>query len=193
MPHPVATLPLHPQRQARLPNVLFSSRRRYRRQPQAYQGRLPDWVWGAGFGVIVLLFVAGFFLFSRCTANASTCDNPLKPLSAAAPPNNAEGFQQEDVDLNRLITALQQGDSNTANALFFGPAHNFMHTAEPEIRAKNEELGKKLCEAVIKFETDFDAPGGSRVSPQQLANEVVAIRDYLRDGAVVLGYPRPGE
>ncbi len=192
MPHPVATLPLHPQRQLRLPNVLFSSRRRYRRQPAPYQGRLPDWVWGAGLGVIVLLFVAGFFLFSRCTANASTCDDPLKPIGVA-PPTTAESFQQEDQDLNRLITALQQSDTNTANALFFGPAHNFMHTAEPEIRARNEELGKKLCEAVIKFETDFDAPGGPRVSPQQLANEVAVIREHLRDGAVALGYPRPGD
>lgn len=193
MPHQVAALPLHPQRQVLLPNVLFSSRRRYRRQPAQYQGRLPDWVWGAGLGVIVLLFVAGFFLFSRCNANAATCDNPLKPIGAAAPPNNAEGFQEEDVDLDRLIAALQQGDTNTANALFFGPAHNFMHTADPEIRAKDEELGKKLCEAVIKFETDFDAAPGVVATPQQLANEVVVIRDYLRDGAVVLGYPRPGE
>jgi len=193
MPHPVATLPLHRRRQLSLPNVLFSSRRRYRRQPQAYQGRLPDWVWGAGLGLIVLVFVAGFFLFSRCTANASTCDNPLKPIGAAAHPTTAEGFQTEDDDLNRLVTALQQGDTNTANALFFGPAHNFMHTAEPAIREKDEALGKKLCEAVIKFETDFDAPGGPRVTPQQLANEVVAIRNYLRDGAVVLGFPRPGE
>jgi hypothetical protein len=151
-------------------------------------------VWGAGLGVIVLLFVAGFFLFSRCNASAATCDNPLKPLAgAAAHPNTAEGFQQEDADLGRLITAVQQGDTNTANALFFGPAHNFMHTAEPEIRARDEDLGKKLCEAVIKFEGDFDAPGGPRVPPEQLASEVAVIREHLRDGAVELGFPRPGE
>jgi hypothetical protein len=66
-----------------------------------------------------------------------------------------------------------------------------MHTAEPEIRAKNEELGKNLCEAVIKFESDFDTTQ-SGITSSQLANEVIVIRDYLRDGAVALGYPRPG-
>lgn len=193
MPLPLAALPLHPQRQLPLPNVLFSSRRRYRRQAQAYQGRLPDWVWGAGLGLIVLVFVAGFFLFSRLNASGSTCDSPLKPIGATAHPTTAEGFQTEDDDLDHLITSLQQGDSNTANALFFGPAHNFMHTAEPAIREKDEALGKKLCEAVIKFEGDFDrAPGAAPVSSQQLVNEVTVIRDYLRDGAVALGLPRPG-
>lgn len=193
MPHPVAALPLHRQRQPPLPNVLFSSRRRYRRQPAQYQGRLPDWVWGAGLGVIVLIFVAAFFLFSRFTASGSTCDNPLKPLTGVATQtNDAAGFAQEDTDLNRLVTFIQQGDINGANAIFYGAPHNFMHTAEPEIRAKNETLGKNLCESVIKFETDFDTTQ-SGITSGQLANEVIVIRDYLRDGAVALGYPRPGD
>jgi hypothetical protein len=192
MPHPVTALPLHQQRQLRLPNVLFSSRRRYRRQPAASQTRLPDWVWGAGLGVIVLIFVVGFFLFSRITASGSTCDDPLKPiLNVATQSNDAAGFQQEDVDLNRLVTFIQNGDINGANAIFYGAPHNFMHTAEPEIRAKNETLGKNLCKAVIKFETDFDTTQ-SGITTSQLANEVIVVRDYLRDGAVALGYPRPG-
>jgi hypothetical protein len=191
MPHPVAALPLHQQRQPLLPNVLFSSRRRYRQQPAQYQGRLPDWVWGAGLGVIVLIFVAGFFLFSRFTASGSTCDNPLKPIpGVATQTNDAAGFQQEDVDLNRLVTFLQQGDVNGANTIFYGAPHNFMHTAEPEIRAKNETLGRNLCESVIKFETDFDITG--RTNTSVLVNEVTVIRDYLRDGAVALGFPRTG-
>jgi hypothetical protein len=64
-----------------------------------------------------------------------------------------------------------------------------MHTAEPPIREKDEALGKTLCEAVIKFETDFDTTG--RTDPAVLANEVTIIRNYLRDGAVALGFPRP--
>ena len=192
MPQPVAAPPLHQQRRPQFPNVFFSSRRRYRRQPAQHQGRLPDWVWGAGLGVIVLIFVAGFFLFSRFTASSSTCDSPLKPLvGVASQSNDADGFQQEDVDLNRLVTFLQQGDVNGANTIFYGAPHNFMHTAEPEIRARNEDLGKKLCESVIKFETDFDTTQ-SGITSGRLSNEVVIIRDYLRDGAVALGFPRPG-
>jgi hypothetical protein len=132
-------------------------------------------------------------LFSRCTGASATCDTALKPIPGSdAPPNTATGFAEEDTNLNRLVTALQQGDVNTANALFFGPTHNFMHTAEPDIRAKNEDLGKRLCEAVIKFETDFDAAGQATVGSGTLASEVSTIQNLLRDGAVVLGYPRPG-
>jgi hypothetical protein len=64
-----------------------------------------------------------------------------------------------------------------------------MHTAEPAIRAKDETLGKNLCEAVIKFENDFDTTGTT--NPSVLANEVTIVRNYLRDGAEVLGFPRP--
>ena len=191
MPHQIAALPHQQQRLPLLPNVLFSSRRRYRRQPAQYQGRLPDWVRGAGLGFIVLIFVVGFFLFSRFSASGSTCDSPLKPIvGVATQSNDAAGFQQEDVDLNRLVTFLQQGDVNGANTIFYGAPHNFMHTAEPEIRAKNEDLGKKLCESVIKFETDFDTTQ-SGITSGQLSNEVIVVRDYLRDGAAALGYPRP--
>jgi hypothetical protein len=171
--------------------VFFAARRRSRRRQPQYQTRLPDWVWGAGLGAIVVIFVAAFFLFSRLSGSGSTCDDPLNPLPGAAThPNDASGFAQEDEDLGRLVSALQQGDVNAANTIFFGPAHNFMHTAEPEIRAKDEELGKKLCEAVIEFETNFDS--ASRTNPAQLAAQVQQIREYLRDGAEVLGFPRRG-
>ena len=171
-------------------NSPLLSRRRARSRPARGQASIPDWVWGAGLGAIVLIFVSGFFLFSNITGSSgSTCDNPLKPIGNA-PDADSAGFQQEDTDLGRLITFLQQSDLNAANALFYGPAHNFMHTAEPAIRAKNETLGKNLCEAVIKFETDFDTTG--RTNPATLANEVTAIRNFLRDGAVALGFSRPG-
>lgn len=178
-----------------LPHPLRSplfSRRRARSRPRPVRGqeRLPDWVWGAGLGVIVLIFVAGFFLFSQVTGGSgSTCDSPLKPIGSA-PAADAAGFQQEDVQLGHLVDFLNQGDFNGANVLFYGEPHNFMHTAEPAIRAKNETLGKNLCEAVIKFETDFDTTG--RTSSSVLATEVTAVRNYLRDGAVALGFPRPG-
>lgn len=168
------------------------SRRRGRRGPARGQATVPDWVWGAGLGVIVLIFVGGFFLFSNLGgSNGDICDKPLAPLQGVqAPPNTAAGFQEADVGLGRLIGFLQSGDLNAANTVFFGPPHNFMHTAEPAIREKDEALGKKLCNAVIDFENDFDT-SGIRTDPQVLANEVIRIREYLRDGAEVLGFPRP--
>jgi hypothetical protein len=146
-------------------------------------------VWGAGLGAIVLIFVGGFFLVSNVTGGGGgTCDSALKPIGDA-PAADAAGFQEADTGLGRLVASLQQGDLNTANALFFGRPHNFMHTAEPAIREKDETLGKNLCEAVIKFETDFDTSGATNLS--LLVNEVTTIREYLRDGAEVLGFPRP--
>lgn len=169
---------------------LLSRRRARSRGPSRAQTSIPDWVWGAGLGAIVLIFVGGFFLFSNVTGGGgATCDNPLKPLGNS-PDATAEGFAETDTGLGRLIGFLQQNDMNAANTLFYGPTHNFMHTAEPVIREKDETLGKNLCEAVIQFETDFDAPGGT--NPAILANEVTTIRNYLRDGAVALGFPRPG-
>lgn len=191
----LAAAHLHPhQPQPLLSNVAFSSRKRtrYRRGPQSGQTSLPDWVWGAGLGVIVLLFVAGFFIFSQTSGSGSTCDSPLAALTGATHPNTAEGFEQEDTDLGHLADFLRQGDINSANTYWYGPAHNFMHTAEPEIRAKDETLGKQLCEAVIAFETDFDPAPGTALQPDQLAAQVDTIRNHLRDGAVELGFARPG-
>lgn len=183
--NPPLTRPLrHP-----LSRPLLSRRRARSRGPARGQTAIPDWVWGAGLGAIVLVFVGGFFLFSNITGGGgSTCDIPLKPIGDA-PAANAAGFQEADTGIGRLVGFLQQGDMNGANALWYGPPHNFMHTAEPAIREKDETLGKNLCEAVIKFETDFDTTGGT--DPSVLANEVTIIRNYLRDGAEALGFPRP--
>jgi hypothetical protein len=166
------------------------SRRRTRsRGPARGQTSIPDWVWGAGLGAIVLIFVGGFFLFSNLGGSSgSICDDPLTPIGDS-PPATAEGFREADTGLGRLIGFLQAGDLNAANTLFYGPPHNFTHTAEPPIREKDEELGKNLCQAVINFENDFDTTGTT--DPQVLANEVIIIRNYLRDGAEVLGFPRP--
>jgi hypothetical protein len=139
--------------------------------------------------VIVLIFVGGFFLFTQAGGGNATCDSPLKPIGSA-PDADAAGFQQEDAALGNLIDMLNRADFNGANALFYGEPHNFMHTAEPVIREKDEDLGKKLCEAVIKFEEDFDTTG--RTPTSALVNDVTTVRNYLRDGAEVLGFPRPG-
>ena len=172
-----------------LSNPLLSRRRARSRGPARGQTSIPDWVWGAGLGAIVLIFVGGFFLLSNITGGSgSTCDQPLKSIGNA-PNADAAGFQETDVGLGHLVGFLQQGDLDGANALFYGPTHNFMHTAEPAIREKDETLGKNLCEAVIKFETDFDTSGATNLS--LLANEVTIVRNYLRDGAEALGFPRP--
>ncbi|MEO8456851.1 MAG: hypothetical protein ABI559_03460 [Chloroflexota bacterium] len=198
MHHPLAALPQPLQRPLSVPpllsNVAFSSRRRYKqpRRAQQFEGSLPDWVWGAGLGVIVLLFVGGFLLFSQCTGSSSTCDTALKPLGNASD-TTARGFADQDVKMGQLVTFLQQGDINGANVLFYqeGTVHNFMHNVDPLIRAKDSDLAKNLCNAVVKLETDME-PAAAQ-TPQTMANDAIDVRNFLRQGAqkLDLGTPAP--
>jgi hypothetical protein len=179
------------QLQLPLRNVFFSQRRRTRQRTvqQAQRGgSLPDWVWGGGLGVIVLIFVAGFFLFSRCSSASSGCDKALGALGQSS--LDATGFAQEDVSLGHVVDFLNQGDINAANTAFYGDVHNFMHNADPPIRAKNLDLAKNLCNAVIKLETDLEP--SAHQTTATMAADAVLVRKYLDDGAVALGYPRPG-
>jgi hypothetical protein len=175
-----------------LSNVLYTSRRRTTRQRTVHQaqrgGGLPDWVWGGGLGVIVLIFVAAFFLFSRCTGASASCDKALGPLGQSS--LDATGFANEDAGLGHVIDFLNQGDINAANTAFYGEVHNFMHNADPAIRAKNPDLAKNLCNAVVKLETDIEP--ANHQTTATMAADAVSVRKYLGDGAVALGYPRPG-
>jgi hypothetical protein len=181
------------QLQPPLRNVFFSQRRRTRQrtvQQARRGGSLPDWVWGAGLGVIVLIFVGGFFLFSNLSGGSATCDSPLKPLGDQSD-LTATGFAAENVMMGHLIDFLNQGDISAANDYFYGGAvHNFMHNADPTIRAKDEPTAKNLCNAVIKLETDMDV--SARQATATMAADATLVRKYLDDGAVALGYPRPG-
>jgi hypothetical protein len=177
-----------------LPLTLFSRRRsRPRSGPSRSQTAIPDWVWGAGLGGIVLIGIVIFVLFTGVVGGGggNICDKPLTPIpNVETRDPDAAGFQQEWVDLNHLISDIQQSNFDAANSLFYGsPTHNFMHTAEPAIREKNETLGKNLCNAVIQFENDFDSPTPAKASV--LVTDVTRVRDYMADGAVALGLPRP--
>ena len=183
--------PMDHQLQPPLRNVFFSQRRRTRQRTvhQAQRGgSLPDWVWGGGLGVIVLIFVAGFFLFSRCSSASSGCDKALGALGQSS--LDATGFASEDAGLGHVIGFLNQGDINAANTAFYGDVHNFMHNADPPIRAKNPDLAKNLCNAVIKLETDLEP--SAHQTTATMAADAVLVRKYLDDGAVAIGYPRPG-
>src|SRR5687767_2078706 len=116
-----------------LPNILYSSRRRTRRRAGPAQGqtRIPDWVWGAGLGVIVILAVGGYFLLSGGGGSASTCDKPLAPLGASVV--NQESLNAEDVGLERVISLLTAGDRAGAEQSFYGPVHNFTHNFDPPL------------------------------------------------------------
>ncbi len=178
------------QLQSPLPNVFFSQRRRSGRQRAAQRGgaSLPDWVWGAGLGVIVLIFVGGFFFFSSVTGSSATCDKALGSLGQSN--LDATGFAEEDAALGHVIDFLNQGDINAATNSFYGDTHNFMHNADPAIRAVDEGLAKNLCNAVIQLETDIEPSAGKTTAV--MAADANLVRKYLGDGAVALGYPRPG-
>ncbi len=182
------------QLQRPLRNVFFSQRRRTRQRTaqQAQRGgSLPDWVWGAGLGLIVLIFVGGFFLFSSLSGGSAACDTALKPLPPQSD-TSAVGFAKEDGELAHLIDFLNQGDVNAGSDYFYASSdvHAFMHNADPVIRAKDPQIAKNLCTVVFKIETDMDV--SAHQSTATMAADATLIRKYLDDGAVALGYPRPG-
>jgi hypothetical protein len=149
-----------------------------------------DRAWGVVLGLILLIFIGGSFLVSRISgANAGGCDKALAPLPGSAA-ISAEAFASEDASLGRVITSFQQGDSTTADATFYGPVHSFMHNVDPPIRLADGNIAKNLCNTVVQLETDLIA--GSNATNSRLADDTTKVREALRDGAVVLGYPRPG-
>jgi hypothetical protein len=165
-------------------NTLYSRRRRAVRA----QNTLPDWVWGAGLGTIVIIFAGAFFVIRSVTGggDGGICDKELPPLDNSQV--DAEGFISEDAALGRVINMLNAGDRQGAEAAFYGPVHNFTHAADPPLRETDEALAKDLCNAVIDLETSLEQSASNPL----LASQVAEVRDLLRDAADALGYPRPG-
>lgn len=168
-------------------------RRRTRAEKQVSDRRkVPDWVWGAGFGGIIMVFVGAFFALGQLGGGgaADPCGSSLPLLSPTGAEVDAKAFADEDAALGHMIDFLDQGDLNAANALFLGPVHNFTHNVDPPIRAKNEAAAKSLCNAVLKLENVL-ITGQAKATTQQLAADTTDLRNALRNGAEVLGFPRP--
>lgn len=169
------------------PGVVMLSRRRGRRRQ--YQYRLPDWVWGAALGLVVLIGAGGYFLLTGGGGGA-TCDEPLPDL----PGNSnisAEGFDEEDRQLGLTLQYLSAGDIDNTFATFYGDVHAFTHNVDSEIRAVDEEMAKELCENVIAVEESYDPPPPEQPSLSTMINTTQALREKLRDVAEALGFPRP--
>jgi hypothetical protein len=150
--------------------------------------KVPDWVWGAGLGVLVVIFVGAFFIVRSATGgDSSPCDNDLPPLTSDTPEVNAEAFANEDAALKRVVDMLTAGDRAGAEAAFFGPVHNLTHAVHPLVREEDEDLGRELCEVVLDLENQL-ARGASDTS---VALNMDRVRGLMRDAAVRLGYPRP--
>jgi hypothetical protein len=151
-------------------------------------GKVPDWVWGAGLGALVVIFVGAFFIVRSATGgDASACDSDLPPLTTDTPDVNAEAFANEDAALKRVVDMLSAGDRAGAEAAFFGPVHNLTHAVHPLVREVDEDLGREICEVVLDLENQL-AVGASDAS---VALNMDRVRGLLRDAAVALGYPRP--
>ena len=168
-------------------NTLFS--RRSARRRSAAQTRLPDWVWGAGLGLIVIIFIGGYFLVSQVAGGGGGggCDKPLAPLGSSS--INAESFAQEDTGLARVLGLLQSGDRQGAEAAFYGPVHNFTHNVDPPLREVDEAAAKEVCKEVLIVEEALF----NRAPDLELISSIEKIRELVRDAAVTLGYPRPGD
>ncbi len=163
----------------------FYSRRRSR---ATRHSGVPDWVWGAGLGVIALFFVGAFFVVGEISGGGSgtICNEPLAALDGVD--ISAKAFIDEDDALTRVISMLNLGDRPGAEATFFGPVHAFTHNVDPLLRERDEDAAKELCEAVTEMETGFS----TNAPPATIAAQIDLVRTLLRDAAETLGYPRPG-
>ena len=96
-------------RDERLEQHTLFSRRHARRRPQPQgQYRLPDWIWGLGLGLVILLIIGGFFVITNLGGSGgSTCDNELPRLPGTVEVS-AEGVQQEDEALAGAIAFLRR-------------------------------------------------------------------------------------
>lgn len=166
-------------------NTLHARRRARRTSSQT---RLPDWVWGAAIGLIVMVFVGGYFAISGAFggSSSSSCDNALPPLGTSVV--DADAFAEEDAGLTKVLDLLEQGDRAGAEAAFYGPVHNFTHNVDPPLREVDEPLAKELCKAVIELENSL----ASRATDVEIIGQVETVQEILRDAAEALGYPRPG-
>jgi hypothetical protein len=181
--------------QPQAPNVLHSSRRRSRRPrsaPAAGQTRIPDWVWGAGLGLIVIVAIGGYFILSTGGSSAGTCDKALAPINTSD--ISAQGFQAEDNGLADVIQRLQSGDRVGAETIFYAgtggsstATHAFTHNVDPALREKDEGAAKKLCEEVLNVENIIETRGNNN----DFVSSLIRIREQLADASETLGYPRP--
>jgi hypothetical protein len=161
--------------------------RRSRRRASS-QTRIPDWVWGAALGLVVLVFIGGYFLATQVAGggDGGGCDSPLAPLGTSQ--ISAEAFAAEDTGLGRVLDLLQAGDRAGAEAAFYGPVHNFTHNVDPPLREVDDSAAKALCNEVLNVEELLF----NRASDVELIGSIEKIREQLRDAAETLGYPRPG-
>jgi len=175
--------------------VMASRRRRERARPRrraAPAGRrrrqsMPDWAWGLLLGLAALLIGGGiFFVVSGgLSGGGSTCDKALVALETSD--LSAKGFAQEDSGLAQVIDLINRGDRSGAESAFYGPVHNFTHNVDPSIREKDQQLGRQLCQAVLKIEDDL-AFGASSLD---VGLDAQHIRDLLRQAARAPGYSSP--
>jgi hypothetical protein len=169
--------------------LVLASRRRARRRPRRRsRGAIPDWVWGLALGIFAVVIIGGGYLIMNAATGGggTSCDEPLAALGAASD-LTAQGFQEEDEALARVVQLAQANQRADAESAFYaGGVHNFTHNADPSIRQADEQLAKQLCEAVFDLEdnliegTSFD-----------IARDAQRVKDLLRDGAEALGFPRP--
>jgi hypothetical protein len=159
-----------------------------RRSGVAQHSGVPDWVWGAGIGVVALLVVGGFFVVAEISGGGTsgTCNEPLAALDGGD--INAQAFAAEEDALTRVISMLTLGDRPGAEAIFFGPVHAFTHNVDPPLRERDEDAAKELCEAVVEMENGFS----TKAPTATIAAQIDLVRTLLRDAAETLGYQRPG-
>ena len=167
-------------------------RRSERARARSGSSQLPDWVWGAGFGAIIVVFV-GFWIALGLVngGSAAACDKALAPLGTSDV--SAGAFANEEIALTRVVDALNRGDRAGAEAQFYGPIHGFTHNVDPPVRERDEALAKRLKEVLVKMHDPkpkvvrLDKDGEGKVT----AGDIAAVRDILREVAVALGYPDP--
>ena len=135
------------------------------------------------------IIAAVVFLLGGGEGGGSACNDPLPPLADSD--ISQLGFQTEDVGLTRMAEATSAGNLDSATEFWYdndSEVHNFTHDVDAPLREADEELAKKLCEAVISIEEELALDR----RPSVVARQATRIRDILRDAAEALGFARPG-
>lgn len=151
--------------------------------------RFDDLAWGIVLGVIAIGIIVMAVLIIRGPGgnSANACDQSLAPLGQS--PITGEEFQAVDKGLSDTIAAAQLGSIAGTENSFFGRVHSFTHNIDPVLRQRDPDKARMLCRSVLNLENEFSL----QRRPQEIARLAQDVQSILRDAAVELGYPRPGQ
>lgn len=112
----------------------------------------------------------------------NVCDLPLPPLGSGE--ISEEHFDMADAGMDRVIVLARAGDIAAASSIFASQVHDFTHDVDAPLRERDEDLAKRLCNAVAAVEALFAYRGGAA----EIAQRAEEVRGLLREAAAGFGF-----